>query len=285
MITADLLPAGAWNVERLRGHIGRASAANDRVTAQVADRLRDVTDAMPTLSDLAPLGIQWCLAPPDVPLSGLQEDGHPQSEYTILPPLPAARRMWAGGEIVWHDALRIGDEVTRRSVVADVSMKEGASGALCFVTVRHDYATGRGPAITERQDIVYKRADAGSAGAVPRQPSPPGDLLRRLTTDPVRLFRYSALTGNAHRIHYDRPYATEVEGYPGLVVHGPLQATMLMQAAATLAGRAPSRFTYRAVSPLFSSDELALFRAGSSLWIAETSGQVGMRADVAWEPA
>lgn len=283
MITADLFPAGAWNVERLRSHIGRDSAANDRVTARVADRLRDVTGEVPPPNDLAPLGIQWCLAPPDVPLSGLQEDGHPQAEYTILPPLPAARRMWAGGEIVWHDALRIGDEVTRQSVVADVNLKEGASGTLCFVTVRHDYATGRGPAIAERQDIVYKRADA--VGAVPRQPSPPGDLLRRLTADSVRLFRYSALTGNAHRIHYDRPYATEVEGYPGLVVQGPLQATMLMQAAATLAGRAPLRFAYRAVSPLFCSDELAIFHADNSLWIAGTSRQVGMRADVAWEPA
>lgn len=164
--------------------------------------------------------------------------------------------MWAGGEIVWRDALRIGDEVTRRSAVADVGVKEGRSGTLCFVTVRHDYTTARGPAIAERQDIVYRRAGAGehvSARPAPAD-APSGRTLRRLTADPVRLFRYSALTGNAHRIHYDHPYATGVEGYPGLVVHGPLQATMLMQAAAAHSGRAPSRMGYRAVSPLFCGD-------------------------------
>lgn len=291
MIAAEILPADTWDIAKLRDHIGREAFATDRITQRVAAQLWDVigADVEPS-DDLAPLGIQWCLATPDVALDGLQEDGHPRTEHTILPPVPSARRMWAGGEIVWHDALRIGDEVTRRSVVTDVSIKEGRSGVLCFVTVRHDYATGRGAAITERQDIVYKQADAGDRPGrrglvVPATPA--GTVLQRLKTDPIRLFRYSALTGNAHRIHYDHPYATGVGGYPGLVVHGPLQATLLMLAAETLADQPPSRLGYRAVSPIFCGHDLIVSCVGTapaaSLWTSG-GGNVGMRADATWGP-
>lgn len=294
MISPRNPTADAWDVSLLRGHVGREASATDRVTAGLARQLLDVIGVEGAVEgEMAPLGIQWCLAPPDVPLRGLQEDGHAKPGYTILPPVPAARRMWAGGEIVWHDALRIGDEVTRRSVVADVSVKEGRSGTLCFVTVRHDYATARGAAIGERQDIVYRRLDDGkgseAAADRPAPAAPAGHALRRVATDAVRLFRYSAMTGNAHRIHYDHPYVTGVEGYPGIVVHGPLQATMLMQAAATLAGRPPSRFAYRAVAPIFCGEDITLFHAGNapaaSLWTGSGAGRVHVRADVAWEPA
>lgn len=294
MIDAGTPSITAWDIGELRSHIGREAYASDRVQAATVCQLLDIVDqrgGKPAEGQSAPLGIHWCLAPPDVRRSGLQEDGHPQFAHTILPPVPEARRMWAGGEIVWHAPIRIGDVVTRRSVVSDVSLKEGRSGVLCFVELRHDYSTERGPAIIERQDIVYKRSRADALTGRPGTLAPAGRAVRTCTfsTDPVQLFRYSALTGNAHRIHYDYPYATGVEGYPGLVVHGPLQATMLMQAAATLAESPPARFVYRAVSPIFCGEKVILFRgragAAAAFWTANADGRVGMRADVQWGPA
>jgi 3-methylfumaryl-CoA hydratase len=168
-----------------------------------------------------------------------------------------------------------------------VQVKQGRSGNLCFVTVEHDYATARGPALTERQDIVYREAESPSrTDGGPEPPRPAPHWQRNLTADAVMLFRYSALTFNGHRIHYDRSYCREVENYAGLVVHGPLQATLLVEHAIAARGAAPRRFTFRAVRPLFDGSEFSLNAAedggGLSLWIADETGLATMTATAQW---
>jgi 3-methylfumaryl-CoA hydratase len=161
--------------------------------------------------------------------------------------------MWAGGALELLAPIPIGSAVLRRSTFAGVSAKEGRSGALCFVTLRHDLLLDGSVAVVERQDLVY-RGEAGKPAHAPDAETAgaaqPPELEWRLTPDPVLLFRYSALTFNGHRIHYDHPFATGVEGQEGLLVHGPLQATWLLNIAAALAGRPPRRFEYRLTRPL-----------------------------------
>jgi 3-methylfumaryl-CoA hydratase len=159
--------------------------------------------------------------------------------------------MWAGGELAFLSDFTADDHVTRETTVADITFKEGSTGKLGFVTLRHDWSAGGILRLQERQDIVYREAPHRGATAAP-PPSEPwqADRVLALTPDPVLLLRYSALTFNAHRIHYDHAYATGIEGYAGLVVHGPLQALWMLNLAATLLGRNPSRFRYRGLSPL-----------------------------------
>jgi 3-methylfumaryl-CoA hydratase len=261
------------------------------VRLDLAQQLQDLVDPLhegvATGGDPAPLGIQWCVAMPPVALQALQKDGHPQFSHTLLPALPGARRMWAGGELRWHQPIRIGDTVTRDSTVSSIEVKEGRSGRLCFVEVTHSYSSERGVTLEERQDIVYK---LGTAATPVRDPTPVPPSARRvltLTTSTIGLFRYSALTGNAHRIHYDRPYATDVERYPALVVHGPWQATVLMHAAASLRAQPPFRFSYRSISPLYCGEDLSVHQEQQNktalLWIACAEGPIGMKAEATWE--
>ena len=275
------VPASDW--------IGRTDVVVDHVSVALVWKLQDVValgGAGPLAGAPAPLGIHWCLATPAVGRADLQADGHPRPGATILPPVPLPRRMWAGGDITWHDALCIGDEVTRRSTVKDVTTKHGRSGALCFVQVEHQYVTPRGLAISELQDIVYRAAAPPGPAPTPALSQTAGSRLQTMQTDPVQLFRYSALTGNAHRIHYDLAYATGVEGYSGLVVHGPLQATLLMQAAAAAAGRNPARFSYRATAPLFCGDAVAVCCDApglpTAIWTSDAGGRVGLMAELQW---
>jgi len=224
----------------------------------------------------APLALHWCLCPAIAPASGLGADGHPL-RGGFLPPVPLPRRMWAGGMVQHLVPLRVGVGVTRRSTIADVAVKRGRSGEMCFVVVAHDYLVDGETVIRERHDIVYRgaasdapapaaaRSPATTAGNPAMTPAS-GDLPRpeltwHLAPDSTMLFRYSALTFNGHRIHYDAPYATGVEAYAGLVVHGPLQATLLLQAAATLAGRSPARFDYRGVAPLIAGNAVRILAA------------------------
>ena len=247
------------DVSALASWIGRTESKRDHVTEGLVERFvatlgREMAGRAPP----ATLGLHWCLAPPAVPLAETGPDGHP-ARGVFLPPVPLPRRMWAGGSMTIHDTLRAGDDVERRSQIADVRMKEGRTGSLCFVAVDQVYATPRGPLVEERQDIVYRQAPsapqplAGESADADR----PGDVAVEIEATPPLLFRYSALTFNGHRIHYDRAYATEVEHYPGLVVHGPLQATFALRLAASLeAGRRLRTFSYRGVSPLIDGGEL-----------------------------
>jgi 3-methylfumaryl-CoA hydratase len=221
-------------------------------------------------------------------MSELGPDGHP-TRGGFLPPVPLPRRMWAGGELEFFEALRVGDEMTRTSRISDVTMKTGSSGVLCFVSVEHLITTPRGTAIRERQDIVYRDMSTAPASAPAKPPAPPPAAQHREShmADPVLLFRYSALTFNGHRIHYDRDYVTKVEGYPGLIFHGPMQAAFLVEFAAKLhGGAAPKKFSYRGVQPLFEGNEFSInannTNAVMELWTANSAGQPTMKGTATW---
>jgi len=276
------------DLDHLRQWIGRSTEDTDIVTAQLVKGLRatlfqDVGE--PKAGDAAPFTVHWCLAPAVFPMSMLGGDGHP-TRGGFLPPVPLPRRMWAGGELEFLDALRVGDEPRRVSRISDVTVKSGSTGTLCFVAVEHVVTTPRGVAVRERQDIVYR--DMGGAPATPKAPPPPPVAKHREAhmADPVLLFRYSALTFNGHRIHYDRDYVTKVEGYPGLIFHGPMQAAFIVELAAKLRGGAPpKKLSYRGVQPLFEGEFSVNANdagAGMELWTANSEGQPTMKGTATW---
>jgi 3-methylfumaryl-CoA hydratase len=278
------------DLDHLRQWIGRSTQASDVVTAQLTKGLRAtlfLEIGEPKAGDAAPFTAHWCLAQPVFPTAELGPDGHP-ARSGFLPPVPLPRRMWAGGELEFFDALRVGDEVTRTSRIADVTMKTGSTGVLCFVSVDHLVTTPRGTAIRERQDIVYRDVStAPSAPAKPAAPPPAAQHRESHMADPVLLFRYSALTFNGHRIHYDRDYVTKVEGYPGLIFHGPMQAALLVEFAAKLhGGAAPKKISYRGVQPLFEGSEFSVNAndtgTGLELWTANSAGQPTMKGTATW---
>jgi len=272
--------------QELQRWIGRTQSASDTVTAQLVKELRatlflDVGD--PERGDIAPATTHWCLAQPVASMDALGPDGHP-ARGGFLPPVPLPRRMWAGGELEFLMDLHIGDEVSRTSMIADITVKEGRTGVLCFVAVDHVIETLRGVAIRERQNIVYRdvtppRADEKSDTLV-------AEHKVEYPADPVLLFRYSALTFNGHRIHYDRDYVTKVEGYPGLIVHGPLQASLIVEMAERVRGQRPKLVSYRGVRPLFDGGMFSVNATnndgGLSLWTADSSGQPTMTATAHW---
>jgi len=276
------------DIDHLRQWIGRSTQASDIVTAQLAKSLRAtlfLPIGEPKVGDAAPFTTHWCLAQPVSPMAELGPDGHPP-RGGFQPPVPLPRRMWAGGELEFFDALRVGDEVTRTSRIADVTMKTGSTGALCFVSVDHLVTTPRGTAIRERQDIVYRDVSP-PAPAKPAAPPPTAQHRESHIADTVLLFRYSALTFNGHRIHYDRDYVTRVEGYPGLIFHGPMQAALLVEFAAKLhGGAAPKKFAYRGVQPLFEGSEFSVnankLEAGMELWTANSEGRPTMKGTATW---
>jgi 3-methylfumaryl-CoA hydratase len=187
--------------------------------------------------------------------------------------------MWAGGRVTFHAPLLLGETVTKTSTILKIEAKSGKSGHLVFVTVRHQLTGTAGLALTEEQDIVYKEASApqslgtGPAMPAPDAPTPETPYLHTLTPDPVLLFRYSALTMNGHRIHYDRPYAMAEEAYPALVVHGPLQATMLAALAATSLPKPLKNFAFRSQTPAFDGPPLHVCGEptpdGATLWTTQ----------------
>ena len=280
------------DIDHLRQWIGRTEEASDIVTAQLVKGLRatlflDIGE--PKTGDAAPFTTHWCLAQPVYPMSMLGPDGHP-TRGGFLPPVPLPRRMWAGGELQFIEPLRVGDEATRASRIADVTVKSGSTGTLCFVSVEHTITTPRGVAIRERQDIVYRDMPTGGKNAAPAKPAaaPPTAKHRQThVSDPVLLFRYSALTFNGHRIHYDRDYVTKVEGYPGLIFHGPMQAALLVEFAAHLhEGIAPKKFSYRGLQPLFEGGEFSVnaneIPEGLDIWVANADGAPTMRGTASW---
>lgn len=267
-------------IDALRGWIGRAETASDIVTPRL---VRELNAALDSTSDIAPLALHWCLAPRAAPASYIGRDGHPQ-RGGFLPPVSLPRRMWASGKLTFHGHLATGDTVERHSTIADVTVKEGRTGTLCFVAVDHEIISPRGLAITERQDIVYRELTPHAPETKPPRPAelPAPQWRRELRADPVLLFRYSALTFNGHRIHYDRDFAMTQEFYPGLVVHGPLQATLLLAFAAECLNRPPAYFEFRGVNPLFDfqSFDLGAVKAedGLHLWVVSEDGVQTMDA-------
>lgn len=207
--------------------IGRSECREDTVSPQLVRALAATLDQPTPYKFLPPLW-HWVLFQEWAPASALGADGHPQ-RGSFLPQQPELpRRMWVGGRIRFHRPLHVGEFVTRTSTILNVEEKQGASGRLLFITVQHSIANGQGEALTEGQDLVY-RSPPGAAGAgteLPARPVPDCKSASMVIDTPL-LFRYSAVTGNAHRIHYDQDYAVSKEGYESLVVHGPLQATLL----------------------------------------------------------
>jgi 3-methylfumaryl-CoA hydratase len=284
------MTAAALDLDHLRQWIGRTEAKTDVVTAHLVRGLRatlfmEIGDPKP--GDAAPFTVHWCLAQPVYPMSQLGPDGHP-TRGGFLPPVPLPRRMWAGGELEFFEPLRVGDEMKRNSRISDVTMKAGSTGVLCFVSVQHEISSPRGIAIRERQDIVYRAVPTGGQPAPRPAAAPPAAKHREShMADEVLLFRYSALTFNGHRIHYDRDYVTKVEGYPGLIFHGPMQAAFLVEFAAKLhGGTAPAKFIYRGVQPLFEGSEFSVNAndtgGGMELWTANSQGAPTMKGTATW---
>ncbi|MEO9600334.1 MaoC family dehydratase N-terminal domain-containing protein [Parasphingorhabdus sp.] len=240
--------------------IGKSETRHDVVTPGLLQRFCATIDT-PVTDDI-PQGLHWCLCLPDAPTTQLAEDGHP-AKGGFLPPIPLPRRMWASSSVSFDHALQPGDAVSRISTVANIEEKSGKSGDLVFVAVNHETRVGDLVAIRERQNIVY-RAPAPSAAPTAQISSVPPNLdgwdwQQKITPSEPLLFRYSALTFNSHRIHYDKPYATQEEGYPGLVVQGPLMATLLLNLAANqLGAKKLSRFSFRGQAPAFANAALYL---------------------------
>ena len=207
--------------------------------------------------------------------SDLGADGHPKLGG-FLPDLGRVRRMWAGSRVEFHRPLPVGAAVERRSVIEAIEEKTGRSGRLVFVTVRHEITGPAGLAVTDRHDIVYREPPAPGAAAPPPPPTAPdtSDRVEPWIADPTLLFRYSALTFNGHRIHYDLPYARDEEGYPGLVVHGPLLATLMAGAAEALEPETPlTRFAFRAMGPVFAGEPFTVHSQRSGeVWIRRRDG-------------
>jgi 3-methylfumaryl-CoA hydratase len=248
--------------------IGRKAHAKDRLDEGLAARWLGTFDLPRPHPPIMPQGIHFALCTPDVPTAMLGEDGHPLRDETpdsFLPPIPMPRRMWASSTIAFHAPIAIGAVITRNSKVLAVSEKHGSSGRLAFVDVSHETLANGTMAVIEQQTLVYREAAAADA---PLSPPPLGaarfdaagwDAHRAITPSPALLFRYSALTFNTHRIHYDAPYAQAVEQYRGLVVHGPLTASLLLQLAAQELGENRLRsFAFRGLSPAIAGEPLHL---------------------------
>ncbi len=227
----------------------------------------------------------WAYFTPKAARSAIGPDGHPR-RGGFLPPIDLPRRMFAGVAMTFHRPLVLGRATERRAEVASVEFKEGRQGQLAFVTVDITYLQDGAPCLEETQTIVYREAEGPVAPLEGAEPPPaPADAWTTLVRpDPVLLFRFSALTFNGHRIHYDRPYATEVEGYPALVVHGPLVALMLADLAATNAPRPLKTFTFRAAAPIFDSAPFRLVGTprgeGADLKAIRCDGQTAVTAAV-----
>jgi 3-methylfumaryl-CoA hydratase len=244
--------------------IGREERAADLVTAAHARRWCATFDRSPFDEGPLPQGIHWCLCTPETPSAELGPDGHPLRDPTsLLPPIPLPRRMWAGSAIDFMQPIRAGQAVERTTRIATIEAKSGRSGSLAFVTLEHTVTADGEIALRETQTLVFREKPPADAPPAPPLPSATGfdptgwDHVERLTPEAPLLFRYSALTFNTHRIHYDADYVREVEGYRGLVVHGPLMASLLLQLAAREAGEnAIKRFAFRALGPAVAGEEL-----------------------------
>ncbi len=265
----------------LQDWVGRIQTSHDVLDPARAARMAAVLDRRaPALGEVLPPLWHWVYFTEDAPQSRIGTDGHAKLG-DFMPPVALPRRMRAGGRFTFHTPLHIGDRVDRVTEIRSVTEKSGRQGALVFVTLRHSLSNEAGLALTEEEDIVY-REPSTTAMPAPAQGDPaPSDWREPVIPDPVMLFRYSAVTFNGHRIHYDLPYATGEEGYPGLVVHGPLTATLLLDSAIRQ-GAKPRSYAYRGTSPLFVGGQVDLCGTrtgdGFDLWAEGPGGYTAMTA-------
>lgn len=264
----------------LRDWIGNSESVIDTLNASHANKLAGTLDdeTVYATGDQLPPAWHWAYFLPGSMQSKLGRDGHPARGH-FMPPVALPRRMWAGSELIFEKPVFFGETVTKMSIIEDVKMKSGSSGVLCFVTVRHDYVGESGDhRFADRQTIVYRDDPSPDMPAPKLVESPSGEVIATVEPASTLLFRYSALTFNTHRIHYDREYCLNVEGYPGLVVHGPLQATLLAgQAARRVDGRKIERLTFRARAPLFDTASFIICSGNDNqLWTQSPQGGVAM---------
>lgn len=266
--------------------VGRALCDNGGVDLRTATQLNatlgETAGSPPAEGDTMPGLWHWCAFPPATHLQNLGADGHPRGG-ALLPQMHLPRRMWAGGALTFHALLRIGDRLERRSTVRNITPKQTRAGDMVLVTLDHEISNSRGLTIEERQDIVY--LPIPDQYRAPQKRPLDVDAIERIETSTPLLFRFSALTFNAHRIHYDLEYTRNVEHYPDLVVHGPLQAAMLMRRATALHGRMPDTFVFRAVHPMFARGgmDIGVREAGGAmtLWTGQDGHQC-MQATATW---
>ena len=311
-----VIDAAAW-----QAWLGRSETVTDTLHPGPLAGLSATIDTapfQPLPGQAVPPLWHWAYFLSQAPAHSLGRDGHPR-RGDFLPPVALPRRMWAGSRFVFEQPLRVGDVVQRTSTIESITHKQGRSGHLVFVTVRHAYRIGAQPdsavpALTEWHDIVYREeppvvtaaqtaeavAQANTASNVappfalnapanstlhgPCEHQPDGSICQRWQANPVLLFRYSALTFNGHRIHYDQPYATQVEGYPGLVVHGPLLATLMVDLVRTQwPQRQLAAYHFKALHPVFDIHPFSLHARQTdantvSLWVQDWQGRRAMEA-------
>ncbi|TWF58807.1 FAS1-like dehydratase domain-containing protein [Neorhizobium alkalisoli] len=286
-MSADPAPIAADDFSDAVGRTENRLAAIDPERVEALAATLDLATA-PRAGEELPPAWHWIFFNPFVRRSEVGADGHPK-RGGFLPDVGLPRRMWAGGRLRYLAPLRVDSPAERVSEILSVTPKSGKAGRLLFVTVRHRILQDGRLAIEEEQDIVYREAPQPGAPAPVPPPAPEGAMISEvISPDPVLLFRFSALTSNGHRIHYDAPYARDEEGYPGLVVHGPLISTLLQGLASRVRpGKRLSRFDFRAVSPLFVDSpfmiEAAEAEGGLRLWAKNATGALAMTAEAEFE--
>jgi len=272
-------------LSHLRQWIGKKESSTDVATPWPVTALAatlDRCDPMPAAGDAIPPGWHWLYFLEAKPAAELGTDGHPK-RGGFLPPVPLPRRMWAGGRMEFRSPLRIGEALQRESEIVSVESKQGKSGGLVFVTVRHTVRVAESIAVIEEHDIVYREAARPAESPQPGKVAPATAAWRReIEPNAVLLFRFSALTFNGHRIHYDLDYCRSVEKYPGLIVHGPLQTILLLDLCRRHESRPVKRLDYRALQPLFHHQSFTVNgrpsadRSKADLWVAGPQATLAM---------
>ena len=291
----EIDPNAPLDMDHLQTWIGKTQDLTDVIGAFPArawSATIDRDDPDPAKGDPLPPSAHWLYFLETPIHSELAHDGHAK-KGGFLPPVPLPRRMWAGGRVWFPGILRVGDEARRISTVKDVTFKEGKTGRLVFVLVEHRIQVAGKDVIVEEHDIVYRDEADPNAPPPPPKPAPEGaEWERKVLPDEAMLFRYSALIFNAHRIHYDREFTQQDEGYPNLIVHGPLIATLLMDLGfreMAAKGKRMARFAYRAVRPSFTDGRAMTFQGrptgdgSAALWALDQDGWLAMQADADFE--
>ena len=275
------------DIDHLRKWIGKIDNVTDYVTPIVEQRYRATLNmdiGNPKDGEPVTSGLHWMLGWNLVKNDELGVDSHP-ALGEFLPPVPLPRRMWAGSEIKVLKPIRVGDKVVKQSTVADIQVKEGRTGLLCFVTAEYNFLVNDEVTINEKHNIVYRDISKSGGGSGYSKEIPErADLSEKIFMHPTILFRYSAIGFVGHRIHYDHPYTVNEENYPGLIVHGPLQATYLLRAAEKLMDKQVKSFTHKVMAPVFANSEYMVgvdkMDDGSvSCWGATKEFGVTMRAE------
>ena len=248
------------DIDHLKSWIGKTEIVEDILTPSLEQKFRatlDIDVGNPKLGDESSSGIHWTLAPPITKFSELGKDSH-AARGGFLPPVPLPRRMWAGCETYFLSPFYVGDNITRKSSVVDVLLKDGKTGKLCFVKIKHEFIVKNKKVLNEFQDIVYRDMGQNISSYKVPLPFEKGEIEEEIFTHPTLLFRYSAITFNGHRIHYDYKYSKEEENYKDLVFHGPLQATLLLRASEKLANKKAKKFIHKGTAPVFANENLKI---------------------------